>query len=317
MQLNIESSKVKIMKNYEELKEKITKYIEENMSDKRKTHTEGVRSTAIELAEKYGADVEKAELCSLFHDMYRGVPEEDMNNYVRELGLGDRYLNNRNLAHGKVAAIAMKRDFGVQDEDMLNAVSYHTTGRAGMSTLEKVIYLADAIEPNRDYPSVDELRRLAKEDLDKACLACLEHTIEYVKQQGAFLDEDTLEATKYLRKGKEMTNRDYALLAAKTLSNKKALDIVVIDIQEKASFADYFVVCSGTSERQIQALTDDIEELYAQEGLFVKSIEGKHDTGWILMDFGDIIVNLFTKEMREKYSIEKIWGDCTFLEIEE
>ena len=114
-----------------------------------------------------------------------------------------------------------------------------------------------------------------------------------------------------------MTNRDYALLAAKTLSDKKAQDIIIIDIQEKAAFADYFVICSGTSERQINSLIDDVEDAFAKNGLLVKSIEGKNGSGWVLMDFGDVIVNLFTKEMRDKYSIEKVWGDCQFIEAEE
>ena len=114
-----------------------------------------------------------------------------------------------------------------------------------------------------------------------------------------------------------MTNKEYAVLAGKTLSAKKAQDIVIIDIQEKASFADYFVICSGTSERQIRTLVDEVEEALAKEGLFVKSVEGKQSSGWILMDFGAIIVNLFTKEMREKYNIEKIWGDCEFIKVED
>ena len=114
-----------------------------------------------------------------------------------------------------------------------------------------------------------------------------------------------------------MTNRDYALFAAKTLNDKKAQDIIIIDIQEKAAFADYFVICSGTSERQINSLIDDVEDAFAKEGLLVKSIEGKNGSGWVLMDFGDVIVNLFTKEMRDKYSIEKVWGDCQFIEVEE
>ena len=114
-----------------------------------------------------------------------------------------------------------------------------------------------------------------------------------------------------------MTNKEYAILAAKTLADKKGQDIVVIDIQGKAAFADYFVICSGTSERQINSLTDDVENAFAKEGLLVKSIEGTQNSGWILMDFGDLIINLFTKEMREKYSIEKVWGDCDFIEVEE
>ena len=98
---------------------------------------------------------------------------------------------------------------------------------------------------------------------------------------------------------------------------KKAVDILAIDIAEKASFADYLVVATGNSDRQVNALMDDVEDAFAKNDLFVKNVEGKHGSGWVLMDFGDIIVNIFTKEMREKYGIEKVWGDCTFLDIAE
>ena len=114
-----------------------------------------------------------------------------------------------------------------------------------------------------------------------------------------------------------MDNKSFALLAAKTLDNKKAADIVVIDIGEKSSFAEYLVIASGNSERQVGTLIDEVEEQMAKEGLFVKSIEGKQTSGWVLMDFGDIIVNVFTKDTREKYNIEKVWGDCAFLDLEE
>ena len=113
-----------------------------------------------------------------------------------------------------------------------------------------------------------------------------------------------------------MDNKSFALLAARLLDNKKAKDVIVIDIMEKSSFADYLVIASGNSERQVNTLVDEVEEQFAKEGLLVKSIEGKNSE-WILMDFGDVIVNIFTKEMREKYNIEKVWGDCSFLDVEE
>ena len=172
----------------------IKTYIEKNFSEKRKIHTEGVRQTAIKLAEQYGADPEKAEVAALFHDMFRGVSEDVLNYYVKHLGLDKKYMNNCNLAHGKIAAIIMQRDFDIDDEDIIHAVSFHTTGRAGMSLLEKVIYIADAIEPNRKYPGVDELRDLVEQDLDKACLMSLNRTISYVTGQGHYLDEDTISA---------------------------------------------------------------------------------------------------------------------------
>lgn len=114
-----------------------------------------------------------------------------------------------------------------------------------------------------------------------------------------------------------MNSREQAMLAAKVLDNKKAQDIVIIDIAEKSSFADYLIVAGGGSERQTLALTDDVEDAMAKEGIFPKGIEGKSSPGWILMDFGDIIVNILTRESREKYDIEKVWGDCTFIDMED
>ncbi|MGF6375566.1 ribosome-associated protein [Clostridiales Family XIII bacterium PM5-7] len=114
-----------------------------------------------------------------------------------------------------------------------------------------------------------------------------------------------------------MDNKQLALLAAKTLNDKKAEEVTVIDIQEKSSFADYLVIGSGNSNRQVNTLVDEVEDQMAKENNFPKSIEGKQTSEWILMDFGDVIVNIFTKETREKYNIEKVWGDCNFLDVEE
>ena len=177
--------------------EKIKEYIERNMSEKRRLHTYGVCETAVKLARQYGCDIEKARLAALLHDIYRGIPSSTLDYYVRHLGLDEKYLGNANLAHGKIAAATCGREFGVTDSDVINAVSYHTTGRAGMSLLEVIIYVADAIEPGRDYPGVEEIRRAAEEDLDRACLMSLSHTIDYVKSEGKYLDRDTIRAREY------------------------------------------------------------------------------------------------------------------------
>lgn len=108
-----------------------------------------------------------------------------------------------------------------------------------------------------------------------------------------------------------------AYLGAKILDDKKAHDIVIIDIGTKATFADYFVIASGGNERQIGALADDVDDGFAKEGIISKGIEGQKESGWILMDFGDVIVNIFSDEMRSKYNIEKIWGDCDITEYNE
>ena len=107
-----------------------------------------------------------------------------------------------------------------------------------------------------------------------------------------------------------MNSRDYAITAAKALDQKHAEDVLVIDVGEKSSFADYLILASGSNERLIAALVDDAEDQLAKEDLIVKSIEGTKESGWILMDYGDIVVNVLTKDMREKYNIEKVWADC-------
>lgn len=177
----------------------IESYIERNLTEKRKKHTYGVAQTAEKLARQYGACADKARTAALFHDMFRSAPQDVLNMYVRQLGLDSRYLDNANLAHGPVAAIMMERDYHISDADLLHAVRYHTTGRADMSLLEKILYLADAIEPGRDYPGVGRARQLAEESLDRACLFCMERSITYIRQQGLFLHEDTINARDYLR----------------------------------------------------------------------------------------------------------------------
>ena len=107
-----------------------------------------------------------------------------------------------------------------------------------------------------------------------------------------------------------MDSKKIAEFSANVLVKKKAIDAVIIDIEEKSSFADYFVIVSGNSERQIGALADEVKDKLELEGIMAKSVEGKPSSGWILLDYGDVIINVLTAEMRERYNIEKVWGDC-------
>ena len=107
-----------------------------------------------------------------------------------------------------------------------------------------------------------------------------------------------------------MESKEIAQVIGNLLSEKKARDVVLIDIAEKSSFADYFVIATGGSERQLGALADDVEDKFAEVGITPKSKDGRPDTGWIRVDGGDVIVNLFTEATRDKYTLEKIWSDC-------
>lgn len=163
-------------------KQKIVDYIEHHLTEKRRIHTYGVAQEARALAIHWGEDPEKAELAALFHDFCKSASH---------------------LTHGELAAKMMKEEYGITDEDMLHAVHYHTTGRPGMSLLEKIIFLADAVEPNRTYSGVKEIRDLAYKNLNRACILAMERTIAYVKEKGLFLDEMTELAKEDLTKEEE------------------------------------------------------------------------------------------------------------------
>ena len=114
-----------------------------------------------------------------------------------------------------------------------------------------------------------------------------------------------------------MTNKELAVFAAKKLIEKKASDVAVLDISLRSGFADFFVIATAHSLRQLASLCDELDDRLTKEGAEVRHVEGKGDSGWILMDCGDVIVNLFTEEQREHYQIEKIWGDCERIEFED
>lgn len=183
------------------MKGRIIEFLENSLKQTRLEHTYSVAQLAVKMARQYGADEQKAELAALLHDMARNIGIPATNMYVKHLGLSDHYIDNVNLAHGKIGRAMAEKEFGIKDEEILNAISYHTTGRADMTLLEKIIFLADAIEPRRDYYGVDRIRAKADESLDAGCMESLGRTIAFLKKKGVYIDEDTVQAYEFFAKG--------------------------------------------------------------------------------------------------------------------
>ena len=127
----------------------LEEFMKTNLKPARYTHSLGVEKMARELAEIYGADSEKAAFAGRYHDIAKCFTPDVMNKYVRDFGLDEMYIDNNPLAHSKVAACILENEFGVKDEEVLDAVRSHTTGRGNMSLLEEIVYVSDAIEENR------------------------------------------------------------------------------------------------------------------------------------------------------------------------
>lgn len=170
------------------------------LSPLRYRHSQGVASYAAELALKYKGEISKARLAGLLHDYARDLPEEKLLTLAEEAGLISCEVERRLpvLLHGPVGAYLIQKELGLNDKEILQAISRHTVGSPDMTLLDKIIYLADALEPGRLYPGVDVLRRLAEEDLDKALLKALESSISYVLAKGQLLHPATVEARNYL-----------------------------------------------------------------------------------------------------------------------
>ncbi len=170
--------------------EKIKKDLEKSLSGKRYRHSAGVADTAKHLAKLYGADTEKAYIAGWVHDAAKELSLADMqailpaDSPIREDG---PMLASRALLHGPVGSILIESRYGIDDKEIQGAVRYHTTGRVNMTLLEKIIFLADYIEPSRDFPGVETLRKLAEKDLDRAVLAAYDSTISHLLDQGAYI----------------------------------------------------------------------------------------------------------------------------------
>lgn len=151
------------------------------MPVKRYEHVLRVMDTATTLAEKHHISVDKAIQAALFHDIAKYMDKDLLLSILVKEQIDHRlHAFHHELWHGPVGAIIARDEFGVTDEDTLNAIRYHTTGRAGMSQLEKLIYVSDMIEPGRDFPGVHRLRKLAEEDMNLAMEACIHQSVQFL-----------------------------------------------------------------------------------------------------------------------------------------
>lgn len=113
-----------------------------------------------------------------------------------------------------------------------------------------------------------------------------------------------------------MTSLETAKMAVKALDSKKALDIKVIKIQDISAIADYFVIATGTSSTHVKALADEVEAQLNEAGISVSHVEGYRSNSWILLDYVDVVVHVFSDEAREYYDLERLWQDGEIIDIE-
>ena len=176
--------------------EQAKKLVRKNLSEKRYTHTKNVKKMAVKLAKRWGADPEKAALAAILHDAAKELPKDRQLQIFAENAIiaENAPMRPTSVWHGIAAAILCETEWDVHDPEVLSAIRCHTTGKPGMSLLDKIIYMADMTSAERDYPGVEALREEEFEDLDMALLHALKRTIDFVKEKGGRLDDQSVAA---------------------------------------------------------------------------------------------------------------------------
>lgn len=179
---------------------KIRKKMEKTLDNGRFEHTLGVTYTAACLAMRYDVDITKAQIAGLLHDCAKCLTNEKRLAICKKhnIRMSEAELANPQLLHAKVGSFLAMEEFDIHDQDIINAILNHTTGRPGMSLLEKIIYVADYMEPGRKQaPNLSEIRKVAFEDLDRALLMILTDTLQYLEGTGNPIDAMTAKTYEY------------------------------------------------------------------------------------------------------------------------
>lgn len=176
-------------------REKMMYRLKKELDGQRYTHTLGVEETARQMALLFGEDAQKAALAGLLHDCAKCMNLSQMVKAAKGVPLDPVMKDSKALMHAVAGMCVAKNVYGVDDEQVLSAIRWHTTGHAGMTNLEKIIYLADMIEPSRKpYPGLEQIRSLCWKDLNEAMHMALKMSLEHVLAQGKTLHPDTMAA---------------------------------------------------------------------------------------------------------------------------
>jgi predicted HD superfamily hydrolase involved in NAD metabolism len=177
----------------------IKEKLKEVLSAQRYAHSIRVAELSVILARRFGADGRKAETAGILHDCARDLSFGEALKEADKFGiiLDNVTKNSPGIIHAVIGEALARSEYNISDREILNAIRYHTTGRRGMSLLEKIVFIADYTEPCRDFPGVEDVRRTLEQSLDEAVLYAMENTIDYLLRKRMLIHLDTIDARNY------------------------------------------------------------------------------------------------------------------------
>ncbi|MBI5416652.1 bis(5'-nucleosyl)-tetraphosphatase (symmetrical) YqeK [Candidatus Poribacteria bacterium] len=182
------------------IKLEIQRWLKEKMDENLYNHSLAVAELAVEIAKRYGADAEKAELAGLIHDCAKTYTPKDQLDFTKafNITLDDVEKNNPSLLHALVSAEIFEKKFGTVHSSVKRAVKLHTTGDANMEILEKIIYVADSLEPNRHYPGLVQIREKVRRDLDYTLYLVIQRKLQHTMEKRAQIHPKTITAWNWI-----------------------------------------------------------------------------------------------------------------------
>lgn len=334
----------------EYLKKEIEKYENGN----RLLHSLSVEQCAKELCKTQGIGGQaelKIRIAALLHDITK--QERDQRELFDSLGM--TFTENDRLSpqtlHARTGAYMAKKLYPtLVDGQIADMIYCHCTGKKIMSIDEKIVFLADYIEPRREHEACKRLRKYyfshkneknPSDILDTAVFLAYDLTVRDLTGKGAFIHPDTLEGLEYAKKCinaderkimeeinemtataegevRSLTNaepKEIAQAIAEILDNKKARDIKILSVNDRTVIADYFVIATANSSTQVKSLADEVEYKLGLAGLTPHHVDGMGNSEWTVLDFACVIVHVFLKSAREFYKLDRLWENA--LELNE
>lgn len=311
--------------------------VRELVPKRRLRHIFGTVSEAEILSEIYGLDAEDRErlrIAAALHDVTKYYSAEEHLSYLESRGVTvDEHtkLSEKTLHQLSGAYMAEELFPETVDARIFGAIRYHTTAKADMSILEKLMYLADYIEAGRTFPDCVTLRGYFYGRIDKGedrasvltdtLILSLEMTVNDLNKNGLPIHSDTVSALEFLKGEKKMEENktlsplEIAEEAVKVLDMKKGANIKLLHVTEKTVLADYFIICGGNSTTQVKGLSDEVEYKLGLKGITPAHVEGHDSASWVLLDYHSVIVHVFTPDAREFYNLEKHWAEAEEVDI--
>lgn len=306
----------------------VLSFIEKSLPAERLGHSLSVARETLRLCRVAGEEREEALYqAALLHDLTRRKSTEEQRELLSRFGESLSPEDERCPAalHGRTAALLAREAFDL-DPYVADAIACHTTGRERMTLADEILFFADYIEETRVhkacreaaqrfYGSLPEDPAAARRHLSLSVTETLQNILSHLEEEGRPIHSESrrsLAARMEQTKGIFMTPIEKAKKIASVLDEKKGRDVQILQVTEQTVLCDFFVIATATSSTHLKALCDEVEyRLREEDGITAYRTEGYQSTGWILADFGDVIVHLFDAASRDFFKLEKLWQEGT------